>query len=318
MTESIHSNLTYGGKATRAMVMAIKLLPKKYYGWDHKSDYEKFFIKRVIYYHLKNVIATIACIIPFHIGRLFSFFGTDKEQEGGHHYGATYGKLLRRFRYRPIKFLEIGIGEIGIGGNAGRGGVSLLAWQAFFPFAKIVGCDIVPQLELATWRTRIYATDQSSAIDLARLTAEQGPFDVVVDDGSHLSAHQIFTFGKLFDAVTEGGLYIVEDVQTSFWPGKVYKTMETIWDGRHIDDPEFSHTCVGYFLELAKYLNYQEFADERSINAEHVRLAKTIKRISFEHNLIVIEKGRNDDPSNQLTRETSVGRLVRLEAEAIE
>jgi len=87
-----------------------------------------------------------------------------------------------------------------------------------------------------------------------------------------------------------------------------------IWDGRHIYDPEFSQTCVGYLLELAKYLNYQELADEHGINAEHVHLAKTIRRISFEHNLIVIEKGRNDEPSNQLTCETSVGPLVKLEA----
>jgi hypothetical protein len=161
----------------------------------------------------------------------------------------------------------------------------------------------VPKVELATWRTYIYTIDQSSETDLARLTAEQGPFDVIVDDGSHLNAHQILTFGKLFDAVTDCGLYIIEDVQTSFWAGKVGWMS---WDGRHIDDPEFPQTCVGYFLELAKYLNYQEFTDQRSVNAEHVRLAKNIKRISFEHNLIVIEKGRNDAPSNQLTRESSV------------
>jgi hypothetical protein len=286
--------------------MTIKSLIKRYYGWDQKSDHDKIVVKGVIYYRLKNAIATLVCLFPFSIGGLFSFFGSDKEQEGGHHYGATYGKLLRRFRYRPIKFLEIGIG-----GYGGIGGQSLLAWQAFFPFAKIVACDIVPQLELATWRTRIYVTDQSSATDLALLTGEQGPFDVVVDDGSHLNAHQIFTFGKLFDAVTEDGVYIIEDVQTSFWPGKVDGIT---WDGKHIDDPEFSHTCVGYFLELAQYLNYQEFAKERSVNAEHVRLVKAIKRISFEHNLIVIEKGQNNAPSNQLTRETPVGRLVRLEA----
>jgi len=146
---------------------------------------------------------------------------------------------------------------------------------------------------------------------LARLTAEQGPFDVVVDDGSHMNAHQIFSFRQLFDAVKDGGLYFIEDVQTSFWPGMV---SGIIWDGRHIYDPEFSQTCVGYLLELAKYLNYQELADEHGINAEHVHLAKTIRRISFEHNLIVIEKGRNDEPSNQLTCETSVGPLVKLEA----
>ena len=187
----------------------------------------------------------------------------------------------------------------------------MLAWKAYFPFAKIIACDLIPKFEMVTWRTLIYAIDQSSATDLARLTAEEGPFDVIVDDGSHLNAHQIFTFSKLFDAVTEGGLYIIEDVQTPFWPGKVHRIS---WDGKHIDDPKFSQTCVGYFLEMAKYLNYKEFVDERNVNVEYVHLAKTIKRISFEHNLIAIEKGRNDDPSNAMTRDTPVGRLVTLES----
>jgi hypothetical protein len=42
----------------------------------------------------------------------------------------------------------------------------------------------------------------------------------------------------------------------------------------------------------------------RAINTKYVRLVRSVKRISFEHNLIVIEKGRNDAPSNQPTRET--------------
>ncbi|MGH7052334.1 MAG: hypothetical protein ACREE4_04425 [Stellaceae bacterium] len=263
---------------------------KRYSKWDRKSYREK----TIIYYRFKKVFATIVNLIPLPIGILFNLFGTDKEQNGGHHYGATYGTVLRQFRYRPIKLLEIGIG----GYDSEIGGGSLLAWQAFFPFAKIVACDIAPKPELSSRRTRIYTIDQSSDADLARLATAEAPFDIIIDDGSHLNEHQVFTFSKLFASLNDSGLYIIEDVQTSFWPpGQVGKL---ITDGRHIDDPEFSRTCVGYFLDIAKYLNYQEFIDYRSTNEEYVQMVQNIRRISFEHNLIVIEKGQNDAPSNNI------------------
>lgn len=268
-----------------------KMLVKKILRWDERSYFEK----TVVYYRIKSGFATAICLLPLPIDTLFWLFGSDKEQKGGHHYGSMYRFFLQRLRYRWIKILEIGIG----GYDREAGGQSLLAWKAFFPFAIIVACDIAPKLELATWRIRVYALDQSAATDLDHLVAEQGPFDVVIDDGSHLSAHQVLTFTKLFDAVADNGIYIVEDVQTSFWDGKVNKMT---WDGRHISDPEFSRTCMGYFLELSKHINYQEFLYNEGIDEGHVQFARKIKRISFEHNLIVVEKGRNDTPSNVLSK----------------
>ena len=264
---------------------SIVKLVKRCIRWEHQSYRQK-----LIYYRLATVLANLICLIPFPIAWLFRFFGSDKDREGDHLYGTTYGTILRRFRYRRIKLLEIGIGGYG----TGLGGSSLLAWQAFFPFAKIVACDIVPKVDLETWRVSVYMVDQSSPTDLARLIKEQAPFDVVIDDGSHQNSHQIFTFSQLFDSINDGGIYIIEDVQTSFWPGSVGLY---IYDGRHINDPEFSQTCVGSFLELAKYLNYQEFLDNESIDARKLSLAKNIKRISFEHNLIIVDKGPNNAPS---------------------
>ena len=85
------------------------------------------------------------------------------------------------------------------------------------------------------------------------------------------------------------------DVQTSFWPGTVGPTQ---WDGAHIDQPEFGATCVGHFLELAKYLNHNEFVMTRGVDADLLAIAKQIRRIAFEHNLIIVEKGPNDQPSH--------------------
>lgn len=242
-------------------------------------------------YRLASLHAALTCFLPRPLWKIFSLYWSDKHEDGGHHYGFTYGEYLRPFRYRRIKLLEIGVG----GYRHALGGRSLLAWKAFFPFGRIVACDLLDKRELSSFRTKVYQVDQSSTEALSRLQDAEAPFDIIIDDGSHLNSHQIFTFETLLDSLAEGGLYIVEDVQTSFWPGEV---IGTEWGGRHIDDPLFSETCVGYFLEMSKYLNHAEFIPGARVDAKKLGLAKKIRRISFEHNLIIIMKGTNDEPSN--------------------
>jgi hypothetical protein len=43
-----------------------------------------------------------------------------------------------------------------------------------------------------------------------------GPFDPVVDDGSHAWAHQIATFQRLVQTLAPGGFYVLEDLDTSY------------------------------------------------------------------------------------------------------
>ncbi len=149
--------------------------------------------------------------------------------------------------------------------------------------------------------TRIYQGDQSSTADLSRLCAAEGPFDIVIDDGSHQSRHQLISFLHLFPYLKDGGLYVIEDVQTSFWSGYIAGSE---WDGRPIADPQFAGTCFGWFLDLAKYLNHAEFMTLDGVDGEKLKLAEQIRWIVFEHNIIALEKGPNIEPSNILRRPT--------------
>ncbi|MDR3414529.1 MAG: hypothetical protein P4L87_26785 [Formivibrio sp.] len=54
---------------------------------------------------------------------------------------------------------------------------------------------------------------------------------------------------------------------------------------------------MGHFLELTKYLNHAEFLCVPSLNWPGAALMTGIKRITFEHNLIIVTKGRNEEPS---------------------
>jgi hypothetical protein len=256
---------------------------KRLLRWDERTPWEK----SAALYRARNLLATAICLLPVPVWRLLGLFGSDKHRPDAHLYGWTYQALFRPLKYRRIKLLEIGVG----GDDNDVGGRSLLAWQAFFPFATIIGVDHLPRETVATWHTRFRRADQGSAEDLALLCADEGPFDVIIDDGSHLSQHQLFSFDHLFNALKDGGIYVIEDVHTSYWPSEA-EVGGIHWDGADIEDPGFSRTCMGYFLELAKHLNHAEFLRPREPS-----LAWRIDSISFEHNLITVRKGANDDPS---------------------
>ncbi len=234
-------------------------------------------------------IAGMLSVLPLGLPRILTLFGSDKERAGQHSYGQSYHALLRKFRYKKTKLLEIGL----------LAGDSILAWRCFFPFGTTIGIDIDDKAHLAGLRTRIYRADQGSAADLADLCDREGPFDIIIDDGSHYNHHQIFSFTRLFPHLRDGGMYIIEDVQTSFWNGT---QLGMTWDGCPISDPAFGKTCYGTFLELAKYLNHAEFISSDALDAGFMALGRQIVRISFEHNVITIHKGDNGLVSNVIGR----------------
>jgi hypothetical protein len=261
----------------------IKAAIKRSLSWDERTPREK----SAALYRVRNLFATAICLFPVPVWRLLLLFGSDKHRPDVHLYGWTYQELFRPLKYRRIRLLEIGVG----GYEHDVGGRSLLAWQAFFPFATIIGVDYLPREAVATRHTKFRRADQGSAEDLTALCAEEGPFDIIIDDGSHLSQHQLFSFQHLFDSLKDGGIYVIEDVHTSFWPSTA-DVGGMHWDGADIDDPRFNQTCMGYFTELAKHLNHAEFLRPTPPN-----LAWRIDSIRFEHNLIIVRKGANDDPS---------------------
>jgi hypothetical protein len=148
-------------------------LLKRLMGWNRQSELQK--------HRLCAACATLVCWLPISLPMLLRLTGSGKHQRNGHQYGHAYSRVFARFRYRRIKPLEIGIG----------GGQSLTAWQAYFPRATIVACNIINKPELATLSTRICQLDQSDAGELGTLQQREGRFDIIIDDGSHFSRDQI-------------------------------------------------------------------------------------------------------------------------------
>lgn len=201
--------------------------------------------------------------------------GTDKVQ--GHSYADIYKWYFEPHRYRDVSLLEIGVGGYS---DPNAGGHSLRAWKEYFPYGDIVSFDIVNKTSLMEDRITIYQGSQADNVFLQSLIDTIGMPNIIIDDGSHVNAHVISTFQFLFPNLQDGGIYVVEDVQTSYFP--------ELRGG--------SQTTMEYFKGLLDGLNYRE----REGYYNHTYFDKNIVWIHFYHNLIFIGKGNNREESNTL------------------
>ncbi len=131
-----------------------------------------------------------------------------------HKFGPVYERYLGEMRFDPVRILEIGIG----GEDFELGGPSLTAWAEYFPNARVVGIDLFDKSALDTDRITTVVCDQSDQAALAQLNDMHGPFDIIIDDGSHKADPTLLSFFTLFHTLRPGGYYVIEDIQTSYWP----------------------------------------------------------------------------------------------------
>jgi hypothetical protein len=107
---------------------------------------------------------------------------------------------------KPKVLLEIGVLK----------GASIRAWRDIFPTAKIIGIDIDPAIAAANKDLAIYVGDQLDKVFLDRVIAEIGMPDIIIDDGGHRRSQQIGSFSHLWQYLKSGGIYVIEDLGTSY------------------------------------------------------------------------------------------------------
>jgi hypothetical protein len=189
--------------------------------------------------------------------------GTDKF--GIHDYTPNYHKLFAHLRHKPIRVLEIGVGGYA---DDDRGGQSLEVWRDYFPHAQIVGIDIQKKTMDLGPRVSILQGSQVDPDFLDDLVKTHGPFDIIVDDGSHRNEHIVESYRLLFPTLAPGGIYVAEDVQTSFHPrfgGSLEMT---------------APNSVGYFGQIAQGLSTH--SDDPLIH--------NISAMERFHNMIAVHK----------------------------
>lgn len=131
--------------------------------------------------------------------------GTDKGN--GHSYIPWYENLFEGRKDSVKKILEVGIGPI----QEGRS--SLFMWRDYFPNAQIYGIDN-DEKKMGDFgdRIQLFLCDQSDEKTMKKLGEHYGPFDLIVEDGSHEVAHQISTAKSFVPFLADNGMYVIEDV----------------------------------------------------------------------------------------------------------
>lgn len=151
-------------------------------------------------------------------------YGTDKSEHTYH--GVTYLDVYNRY-FSEIRndvkvFVEIGI----------LNGKSLKMWEEYFPNATIFGIDINPSCkQFESGRVKIFIGDQNDEIFLNDIKSKIGDIDILLDDGSHITNHQIKTFNVLYPSVNSKGFYVVEDLSNSYEEILNHHDLRTIWPG---------------------------------------------------------------------------------------
>ncbi|GHT27336.1 hypothetical protein FACS189432_03650 [Bacteroidia bacterium] len=253
----------------------IKDFLRKHYSVEQlkrfRARYQKlliFLVKTIPFYGNLNVLSMI--------------FGSDKN--GGHNYTQHYNRHFKKFRFKKIKLFEIGVGGYD---DLHKGGESLRMWKKYFPFGRIFSLDIYDKTALQENRIKIYKGSQIDEKVLSGIVAENGEFDLIIDDGSHHNSHIITTFQYLFSKLKDGGIYVIEDIQTSYWK-------EMGGDNENFSNPA---TAMNFCKKLTDCLNYSEFNIE-GYQPNFYDLH--ITEIHFYHNLVFIYKNRNEEYSNIL------------------
>jgi len=193
-----------------------------------------------------------------------------------HHYFEIYDRHFARFRGTPVQIVEFGVSQ----------GGSLQMWRDYFgPQAQIVGVDINPNCkQFEGPGVRIVIGDQGDRRFLRTLAAELPPIDILIDDGGHTMQQQICTFEELFPKVAPTGVYLVEDLHTSYWAR---------WGG--------GVRRKGTFIEYSK-----AFIDQ--IHAWHSRdpkrlavseFTRSVHSLHYYDSVLVIEKRPLQTPTHE-------------------
>ena len=103
--------------------------------------------------------------------------------------------------------LEIGVAS----------GGSLEMWKEYFgDRAQIYGVDIRPQCKACEGPgISVYIGDQADAQFWGLFKADVPSLDIVIDDGGHKPDQQRVTFEELYPHLSDGGVYVCEDIHGS-------------------------------------------------------------------------------------------------------
>jgi hypothetical protein len=201
---------------------------------------------------------------------------------GKHQYARHYDRHLGDLRRTSFTLLQIGIDGYRREGS----GESLRMWKHLFPKAQIVGLEQDAKPFLNEKRILVYQGSQTDAYLLRSIARKHSNLKIIVDAGSHRPEHIRATFAILFQLLSDGGFYAIEETQTSYWP--------RFGGSADLKDPA---TTMSMIKDLIDGLNYEEFGDQKP----RFYADSHVVAVHCYHNLVIIEKGVNAEGGHRPT-----------------
>lgn len=138
---------------------------------------------------------------------------TDKVDH--HKYTPHYHHHFQHLRGQDMVLLELGVGGES---QTTVGGGSLRMWGDYFERGKIYGVDIYDKSFLDEPRIKTFVASQADKQEMTAIIEKIGAPDIIIDDASHINSLTILSFEILFQHLKAGGIYVIEDIESSWWP----------------------------------------------------------------------------------------------------
>ena len=193
-----------------------------------------------------------------------------------HHYFEIYDRHLSRFRGKPISIVEFGVSQ----------GGSLEMWKMYFgPQAVICGVDINPNCkQFEEPGIRIFIGDQQDRGFLRDLAKTVQRIDVLIDDGGHTMEQQIATYEELFPLVAPDGVYLIEDLHTSYWKK---------WGGGY----QRKRTFIEYSKNFIDQINAWHSREPNKLGV--TEFTRSVHSLHYYDSVLVIEKRPMVEPTHE-------------------
>ncbi|HEV3239083.1 MAG TPA: class I SAM-dependent methyltransferase [Casimicrobiaceae bacterium] len=194
------------------------------------------------------------------------------------HYFEIYDRHLSRFRGTEVNLVEIGVYQ----------GGSLQMWKHYFgERARIWGIDINPAVkQFAEDGINIIVGDQADREFLRALARDVPQIDILIDDGGHTMVQQRTTMEELFPKIDAHGVYICEDLHTSYWRE---------FGGGHLDPRSFVEFSKNYIDRLSAWHSQ----DLQALSVSE--FTRTAHSMHYYDSMLVIEKRPVEEPKARRT-----------------
>lgn len=186
-------------------------------------------------------------------------------------YFDIYDECFNRHIGNNANVLEIGV----------QNGGFLQILSKYLKNATLYGVDIDPRvlnLNLES-NIHIYNFDITDKHTLKQ-QFKNIEFNIIIDDGSHICSDIIQTFKLFFSKLKPGGVFLIEDLHTSYWQSH---------GGSYLG----ADSAIEFFKKFADLLNFYHIKEqhfEKNLSSDDRYIFQWLRSIYFYDSVVVIHK----------------------------